>query len=398
LSGLRIIDLSHMLAGPYCTMLLADLGAEVIKVESPQGDFIRKVGPLFGVDDEQFGGYFHSINRNKLSISLDLATEEGKQVFRDLVASADAVIENFRESVMEDLGLGYEQLREINPRIVYGCIRGFGDGRTGKSPYSDWPAYDIVAQAMGGFMSVTGEEGGEPLKAGPGIGDLYPAVLLSTGVLAAILNARETGQGQFVDVAMYDAILSLSERIVYQHSITGAIPQRQGNGHPLFSPFGVYRTSDGWATVAAPADRDWALLAEIMERPELATDPRFMTSAARVANKDEVRRVVSDWTATITTAELLEKAGGRIPVGPVQSIDEIFADPHVEAREMLVEVEHPLTDRTVRIAGTPIKFAGTPGGVRFRAPLLGEHTRSVLEGLGYSRERIAELYRDDIVK
>lgn len=398
LAGVRIVDLSHMLAGPYATMLLADLGAEVIKVEPLSGDFIRRAGPFFDVDGEAFGGYFHSVNRNKKSIALDLTSDEGRQVLHDLVASADALVENFRSGVPEKLMINYESLRAVNPRLVYACIRGFGDPRTGESPYNDWPAYDIIAQAMGGFMSITGYEGGEPLKSGPGIGDLFPAMLMNIGLLAAIHHAQRTGEGQFVDVGMYDAVLSMCERIVYQFSIGGDVPQRSGNAHPIFAPFGVHQTRDGWVTIAAPADKDWRILSHAMGRPELADDPMFATSAARVSNRASVSQLISDWTAERSNAEVVAALAPNVPVGPVQSIDQIFNDAHAKARRMLVDVDHPGTDKTVTIAGSPIKLSLTPAGVRSRAPLLGEHSVDVLTDLGYSTQRVQDLLARGVVK
>lgn len=391
LHGVRILDLTHMLAGPYATMLLADLGADVVKIEPPQGEFIRGAGPTFGEPTEEFGGYFQSVNRNKRSLPLDLRQPEGKELFLQLVESADAVVENFRVGTMEALGLGWEVLRARNPRLVYGCIRGFGDPRTGKSPYVDWPAYDIVAQAMGGFMTVNGFPDREPVKSGIGVGDLFPAALLDIGVLAAIMQARACGVGRFVDVGMYDAMISLAERNVYQYSITGRVPDRIGNRHPLFSPFGVYETADGWVTIAAPNNREWSVLAPLMGRPELVDDERFAKPHDRGRNADLVRQELESWTRERTNAEIVAILGGKVPVGPVQTAADIADDPHVAVRDMIVEVEQPGTDRTIAIAGTPIRFSPASQGEFRRAPRLGEHTESVLHDIGVSEERVTEL-------
>src|SRR3954454_20990864 len=304
LAGLRVVDLTVMLSGPYCTMLLADLGADVVKVEPPNGDLTRYAGP-FRDDDElrAYGGYFHSINRNKRSIVLDLKQDGGREVLERLARGADVLVENFRPGVMERLGLPYERLHELNERLVYASIRGFGDPRTGESPYADWPAFDVTAQAMGGFMGITGTLEGEPLKAGPGIGDIFPAALGAVGTLAAARHAAETGQGQYVDVAMYDGVLSLCERIVYQYSYTGEVPRPQGNTHPILSPFDVFKTRDGWATIAAPTDNHWRLLCEAMGRREAVEDERFENNYVRARNSDAVRELVGAWTAGLTNDE-----------------------------------------------------------------------------------------------
>ncbi|MCE0761916.1 CoA transferase [Pseudonocardia kujensis] len=372
-----------MLAGPFATALLADLGADVIKVESPSGDFIRDQGP-FPEDDEvrAYGGYFQSVNRNKRGIVLDLATDAGRAALLRLVEDADLVIENFRSGVMERLRLSYETLREHNPRLVYGAIRGFGDARTGDSPMRDWPAYDITAQAMSGFMEITGAADGPPTKAGPGIGDTVPALFLVAGVLAALHRARETGEGEFVDVAMYDALLAMCERSVYQYSYTGIAPTRQGNAHSLLSPFDTLPTADGWVTIAAPTDAQWSRLATLIGRPDLVEDPRLRTASVRVRNGELVRTVLVEWTGARPLAEVVAVLGGKVPVGPVQNAEMIFGDPHVAARAMLVEVEQPGYARPVTIVGSPIKFAGLPAQAPRRAPLLGEHTREVLRAAG----------------
>ncbi|SEB24745.1 CaiB/BaiF CoA-transferase family protein [Variovorax sp. YR216] len=398
LAGLRVIDLTQMLAGPICTQVLADQGAQVIKVESLAGDGIRSSGP-FRPDDalRAFGGYFQSVNRNKSSIALDLKQPQGRELLIRLVKEADVVVENFRAGVMERLGLGYEQLRESNPRLVYATIRGFGDPRSGESPYADWPAYDVVAQAMGGIMSITGTAGGDPTKIGPGIGDIVPGLMLGIGILAAVHHAQRTGRGQFVDVSMVDSVLALCERIVYQQSYEERTPGPEGNRHPLLCPFGLFPARDGWVSVACPDEKLWAKLARIIGRPEMAEDPRYATNPARVQHAADVIAAVEDFTRRHSKAELAQQLGGVTPFGPVYTARDIFADPHFARREMLVEVEHPGCSTPVRIAGVPIKLSETPGGVRRRAPLLGEHTDDVLQGLGLEPEEIARLRAQRVV-
>jgi crotonobetainyl-CoA:carnitine CoA-transferase CaiB-like acyl-CoA transferase len=388
-----------MLAGPYCTMLLADLGADVVKVEPPGGDTTRRTSPFPPGDElRAFGGYFASINRNKRSIVLDLKSAGACEVLVKLAEGADVLVENFRPGVMERLGLAYETLRERNPRLVYASVRGFGDPRTGESPYAQWPAYDVTSQAWGGLMGITGGEDGQPVKTGPGVGDVFPATLCAVGVLAALHHAERTGEGQYVDVSMVDGILSLCERIVYQYSFGGEIPRPEGNGHPLLAPFDLFPTSDGWVSIAAPADKQWATLVELIGEPQLATDERFAVGPTRARHAPEVRELVGAWTSARTSAEVLRVLGGHVPVAPVNCVEDLFADPHTRAREMLVEVDHPGTSERVTIAGTPIKLTKTPSGVRHRAPLLGEHTDDVLAELGYDADEIARLRASEAVR
>src|SRR5215472_16844727 len=276
LSDIRIIDLTQMLAGPYGTMILADHGADVLKVEAPEGDMTRNAGPYRKDDSKRvLGGYFQSIDRNKRSICLDLKQEEGRAAFLKLIGTADAVTENFRAGVMERLGLGYEVLRKVNPRLVYGALRGFGDKLTGASPYLDWPAFDVVAQAMGGIMAITGPDAATPTKIGPGVGDIIPGIMLAFGVLAAVHHARRTGEGQFVDVGMTDAVLAVCERMVYQHSVLGLTPGPEGNHHPFIAPFGMFPARDGFVTIAAQQPQFFTMLCERLEAPHIASDPRF---------------------------------------------------------------------------------------------------------------------------
>ncbi len=382
LTGIRIIDLTQALAGPFCTMLLADLGADVIKVEPPIGDMTRGSEPFVPGDTERsFGGYFASINRNKRSIVLDLKVADDCETLLALVRGADGLVENFRAGVMDRLGLSYERLHEENPRLVYGAIRGFGDPRTGESPYVDWPAYDVVAQAMSGIVSVTGTDEGEVFKVGPSIGDLYPGTMAALGIVAALLHARSTGEGQFVDVAMVDACVSLAEAAVYRYSYRGIVTRPTGNSHPQLTPFDIYPTADGHCAIAAPTPNHWALLCSIMDRNDLADDDRTRSNKDRAMNAGFVRQTMRAWTSTRTTSEIVEALGGLVPVGPVNDAAALFTDPHLKAREMLVAVEQPGSERPIVLPNTPIRFTRTPGGVYRRPPRLGEHRAEILAEL-----------------
>ncbi|MFX1764160.1 CoA transferase [Paraburkholderia sp. A1RI-2L] len=399
LSGIRVIDLTQMLAGPFCTQILADHGADVIKIEGLSGDGTRANGPYCEDDAlRDFGGYFQSVNRNKRSIAVDLKTAQGLDVVRKLIAQADIVVENFRSGVMERLGLAWEDLRELNPRLVYGAVRGFGDPRSGASPYAEWPAYDVVSQAMGGMMGITGPDRETPMKIGPGVGDTVPALMLCIGLLAAVLRARETGEGQFVDVAMTDCVLAMCERIVYQTSYTGVVPTPEGNRHPLLCPFGLFRARDGWVSIAVAHDGFWEKLAHAIGQPELIADARFATNAARVKHTQQVVEIIEAFTSVRTKAELAECFGGRVPFGPVYTSAEIFDDPHYRVRNMLVDVEQPGSDTRVKIAGVPIKMGSTPGGVHHRAPMLGEHTDEVLFAAGYDAGAVARLRESGAIR
>jgi crotonobetainyl-CoA:carnitine CoA-transferase CaiB-like acyl-CoA transferase len=395
LQGVRIVDLTQMLAGPFCTMLLADQGAEIIKVEPLDGDHTRILGP-FHADDrlKAFGGYFASINRNKKSIAIDLKKPEGRELVLRLCDRADAVVENSRAGVMDRLGLGYETLHERNPKLVYATIRGFGDRRTGQSPYADWPAFDVIAQAFGGVMAITGPDKATPMKVGPGIGDLMPAAMCAFGIVSAILHAQKTGQGQFVDVGMVDAILSMCERIVHQHAFTGAVPAPEGNHHPLLCPFGMFPARDGHVTIAAHSDTHWPILCRLIGRPELGEDARLCTVQDRHDHQDEIVDAISAFTRRRSKQELLEYFGGQVPFSPVNDVRDIFADPHFAARDMVARVPHPGLDHETAIAGVAIKMTETPGRVRHRAPLLGEHTDEYLKSVGCRRHRSAA-HRED---
>ncbi|WP_263020269.1 succinyl-CoA:mesaconate CoA-transferase [Natronobiforma cellulositropha] len=375
LDDVRVLDLTRVLGGPYCTMLLADLGADVVKVEPPGGDFVRETPP-FHEDDDSFGGYFQSVNRGKRSVELDFNDEDDREAFLELVDTADVLVENYRVGTMEKFGLEYERLAERNPQLVYASMRGFGDPRTGASPKQREPAFDLVAQAMGGVMHLTGEEDGPPTKVGFGIGDIFTGVLHAVNVLAALHHRERTGVGQYVDTAMYDAMISLGERAIYQHSYTGDVPKRQGNSHPTLFPYDAFEAEDGHVVIAALGDNHWQALCRAMDRPDWAVD--YPHAADRLEGRDPLRETIATWVGERTVEEALEALTPGVPCGPVQDASDIYACEHARSREMLVDVPLAEAGETVTIAGTPIKMAETPPEPRGRAPLLDEHRAELL--------------------
>lgn len=393
LAGVTVLDFTLMLAGPYGTQILADLGATVIKVEAPgQGDITRTSGPYHAADaHKRHAGYFHSVNRNKKSIVVDLKSAAGRQAIFDLVPHVDVVAENFRAGTMEKLGLSYEELAERNEALIYAALRGFGDPRTGKSPYLSWPAYDVVAQAMGGMAGITGPDPQHPTKVGPGVGDTVPGMFMAIGILSALVNRHATGKGQFLDVAMLDSILSLTERIVYQRSFAKTCPGPIGDHHPSMAPFGFFPTKDGAVAIAATFQNFFKLMCDAIDAQPLYVDPRFHEEEGRRVNREELIAELSKYTAKYTKAELMERLGGIVPFGPVYNIDEIAADPHYAARDMLPELHIPDLPEPVSVAGIPIKLSRTPGAVRRPGPGHGANTDEILASIGYSAEQLAEL-------
>ncbi|WP_247728668.1 succinyl-CoA:mesaconate CoA-transferase [Halovivax limisalsi] len=389
LSDLRVLDLTQVLAGPYCTMLLADMGADVVKVERPGGDLIRSSPPhLENPDAEPYGGYFQSVNRGKRSIELDLSGAADRETFLDLVETADVVVENYRAGTMESFDLGYETLRARNPELIYASIRGFGDPRTGETDRQGNPAFDIIAQALGGVMEITGAADGPPMKVGPGIGDLFTGTLNCIGILGAIHHRERTGEGQFVDTAMYDSMISMTERAIYLQSYEGEPPSRRGNSHPTLFPYNAFAVADGYVVVAAFGTNHWRALCAAIDRPDLAE--AYPQPADRVANRESLRAVVADWMADRTIDEVLDRLEGEVPVAPVHDTEDIFADEHVHRREMLYDVDQPGTDETVEIAGSAIKMTETNPQPRGRAPLLDEHRAELLAELAAQEEALDE--------
>lgn len=399
LAGLKVLDLGHAVAGPLCAAFLADHGADVVKIESPDGDHARAVGPFPGDPSRvEFGAVFQFVNRNKRGIVLDLKAAAGREVFLRLVDQADVLIENYRAGVMERLGLDYDVLAARNPRLVYTSVRGFGDARHGRTAYTDWPAVDIVAQAMGGLMSITGPSADSPSQAGAVPGDTMPGLYAAFATVSAVLEARASGRGQYVDVSMVDTVVAMNEPVVTSYSITGRVPQPAGSQLMNIVPFGRVRALDGWAVLAVPPGRNWAVFCRLIGQPELETDERCATDDARVRNAAEVYGLVEAFTGRHTLAHLQALLGPFIPFAPVYDARRIAEDPHFRARDMLVDVAHPGTDRRVTLPGVPAKLSRTPGAIRHGAPRLGEHTLQTLRALGYAEADLDALLEAGVIR
>jgi crotonobetainyl-CoA:carnitine CoA-transferase CaiB-like acyl-CoA transferase len=393
LSGLKVVDLTHIMAGPTCTMMLADLGADVVKVEKvPGGDDSRRSIPPT-IDGESAA--FMMMNRNKRGIALDLKTEGGRAVLWRLIEGADVLVENYRRDTLEKLGFSYELARVRNPRLVWCAISGFG--RTG--PYARRGGFDLVAQAMSGIMSITGTRRGDPpVKCGAPLTDITAGLLAAIGILAALAERGRSGQGQLVDTSLYEAGIV---HTYWQSAIalaTGTAPGPMGSAHPLSAPYQAFATSDGWLVVGGANQSVWRRLLEVLAAPDIALDPRFRENKDRMAHLAELDAALSPHFLKRTTAEwlaLLERAG--VPAGPVQDVNAMHADPQTLAREMVVEVQHSRLG-PVRTLGLPIKLSRTPGGPRHGAPLYGEQSREVLGELGYAATEIEALLASGAVR
>ncbi len=395
LDGLLVLDLSRVLAGPYCTMQLGDLGARVIKIEQPgRGDDTRAWGPPF-VGRES--AYFLSVNRNKESLALDLKHPRARPILDALLSRADVVVENFRPGTMERLGLGYAAIAARYPRIVYCSISGFG--QTG--PRRAEPGYDAMMQAEGGLMSITGAADGPPFRLGVAIGDIATGMFAVQGILAALFareRSAQAGRGQHLDIAMLDAVTAL---LTYQASIaftTGGTPARMGNRHPSIAPYDTFAAADGDFVLSVGNDDQFRRLARVLGRDDLAADPRFATNADRVMNYDALRRDLSPGLAARTRRDLLKVlTAAGVPSGAVRSVTEALADPQLAAREMIVPLEH-LTAGPIRVIGTPLKLSGTPAAVRTPPPALGQHTRAILgNDVGLKASEIESLLHAGVI-
>lgn len=382
LDALTVIDLSQVLAGPLCTMILADLGAEVVKIEPPQGDQARhSLGTRIGDDSSAF----LAVNRNKRSVVLDLRTDSGRTALHRLVEGADVVVQNFRPGVAERLGAGYDELSQLNPRLVYGSLTGFGS----RGPYAGRAGLDLVAQAMSGLMSVTGEEGGRPVKTGPPVADLSAGLYLTIGILAALMSRQVTGRGQHVATSLYESALSLAVWETAELWATERTPGPLGSAHRLAAPYQALRTADGYVVIAATNDRFWRRVCDLVGRPELIEDARFLTNADRLERRSELvvelecalaRRTTDEWVADLVAA--------GVPGGPLLDYPAALADAHTKATGMVVETDHPAAG-TLRMLGSPLHLAESTFTVRRPPPLLGEHTAEVLADVGLSLDDLA---------
>ena len=386
LDGVVVLDLTRVLAGPYCGVLLADMGATVIKVENPKGgDDTRAYGPY--INDNSV--YFTNFNRSKQGVTLNLKDPEAKEIFKEMVKKADVVIENYRPGTMEKLGLGYDVLKEINPGIIYGSVSGFG--HTG--PYSKRAGYDIVGQAMGGLMSTTGWPGGPATRSGTPLGDVLGALNLTVGVLAALVNKAKTGLGEKVDVALADSVAAAMENITMIYQATGRIPQRIGNRYESTYPYDVFPASDGDVVIAAGNNKLWAILCNVMGKPELAEDPMYLNVKDRVANHAPLREIVCEWTKNYTIDEIDSMLNGAgCPACPVNTLDRLVVDPQIAgAREMFPEIDQPGIGK-LNITAAPQKLTRTKAVPRKPAPLLGEDNAAIYgEWLGFDEAKLAEL-------
>jgi CoA:oxalate CoA-transferase len=396
LEGIRVLDLSHVLAAPTATMFLADLGADVIHVERPLGDDAREYGPFIGEPDKNRSAYFMSLNRNKKSMVLDLKQDRGLEILRALMAVSDVLVENFRPGTLGRLGFSWDEIRNINPRIIYATISGFGyDTLPG---YATRPFYDMASQAYSGLMSITGPEGGPPCRVGSSIGDIIAGHHAVIGILAALMHREKTGRGQHYDGSMIDSLFAVLENAVVRYTSSGEIPEPLGCRHPTITPFQDFKTKDAAIIVAAGNDALWGKLCEAIGRKDLLEDERFKTNPLRTKHVRELIPLLAETIGEKTTQEWSRVfADADLPYSPIHSIKDICEDPHILYRKMLVEIEQPPVGK-LRIAGSPIRLSDTPGEVYAPAPLLGEHSEEILRDiLKYNPDEIDRLKEQGVI-
>lgn len=390
--GIKVLSFELQVAGPYCTMMLADQGAEVIKVERPDGGDTARAGAPMVTNDvgEQQSGYFMRFNRNKRSLTLDLKSEEGRDIFRRLAAEADVLVENYRPGLLQEMGLGYEALSQANPGLIYAAISGFGSLPEYAGKYSKRPAYDIVAQAMSGLMNTCGEAGGPPTWLGVALGDVVSGMNAASAIAVALFQRERTGQGAYLDISMYDSMVALAERSVTAYSLTGHVLQR--GVEPYMAPWGPFQTKDGWIALVVATNRDWAKFCDAMDRPDLVGTDETASGPARAANMSkELGDQVRGWFASRTTAEVTDSLLSRgLPVGPVQDAQEVLECEHLADRQLFIDVPDPVIG-TARLVGPVVKTSNAMPPRTEPAPRLGEHTEDILGELGFAQEQIEHL-------
>jgi len=392
LDGIRVLDMTRVLAGPYCTLLLGDMGAEIIKIEVPgSGDDSRTYPPFIGTES----AYFMNLNRNKKSLTLNLKAPEGKNVFLDLVKRSDVLIENFRPGTLDDLGVGYATLKTINPKLVYSSISGFGHS----GPYQDLPGYDIIGQAMGGIMSVTGWPDSPPTRTGTAIADILAGLCAGIGILSSLIAVRGGGPGQKVDIALVDAVVSAMETIIQIYLVENRIPQRTGNRYEFIYPYDTFKAKDGWVVVAVGNNKLWEVFCDAIGTNHLLEDQTFKDNYDRVKAHEKVKRIVEEWTGTRSVRDIVDFLLSKtIPCAPLYTVEDVVEDPHIaDARRMIREIEHPVAGR-MKVIGSPINLSEMPAEVRSPAPLLGQHSVEILSSvLNYSADQIEALKKEKII-
>lgn len=391
LKGIKVLDLTRVLAGPYCTMILGDLGAEVIKVEAPGGsDETRGWGPPF---QNGVSAYYICANRNKKSITVDLKSNEGIEIIHRLVRESDVIINNFKTGTMDRLGIGYKTLAKINPELVFCSITGFGE--TG--PYKNIPGYDFIIQAMSGLMSITGEEHGSPQKVGVAITDVLTGLYACIGIHAALIERGHSGEGQKIDISLYDSAVSALVNIASNYLISGKVPQLMGNLHPNIVPYQTFKTQDGEIAIAVGNDQQFTRFCKILGVQNLAIDKRFTTNSKRVENRDVLIPLLQHALQQKSTKFWQEACReNKIPCGPIQTLQSIVTDPQLAAREMFISIPHPIAGN-VKLVGSPLKLSKTPISIEQYPPMPGEHTVEILKQLGYSQEHIEEYRKKQII-
>lgn len=391
LSRIKVLDLSRVVAGPVCTSILGDLGADIIKVEGP--DFLDETRAWFPPDIEDISLYYMAVNRNKRAITVNLKTKEGIQIIKKLIQESDVIVENFKTGTMERLGLGYEDLKALNPKIIHCSITGFG--HTG--PYKQLPGYDFLAQAMSGFMSVNGTSNGEPVKAGVAMADLYAGLYAIISILAALEARNQTGRGQHCDISLMDSMVASLLNIGTGFLNTGNLPKRYGNQHPTLVPYQNFQTKDKEIIIAVGNDRQFQRLCSLINTEELPQDERFATANARIIYREELIPKLQEVILTKTADEWLTLfKENNIPCGPINTLERVFTDEQVLERQMIQEVEHP-TVGIVKLLGSPIKLSDTPVTIERHPPLHGEHTEEVLLELGYDKQEIESFMEDKVI-
>ncbi|WP_319409405.1 CoA transferase [uncultured Desulfosarcina sp.] len=393
LNGIRVLDLTRVLAGPFCTMLLGDMGAEIIKIETPgHGDDSRRYPPFIGEES----AYFMNLNRNKKSLVLNLKHPQAKEIFLNLVEKSDVILENFRPGTMEKLGVGYETIKARNPDIVYSCISGFGHS----GPYRDLPGYDIIGQAMGGIMSITGWPDSPPTRTGTAIGDVLAGLYACVGILSGIISVKNGGTGQKVDIALVDSVVSAMETIIQIYLVEKRVPQRTGNRYEFIYPYDTFKASDGWVIIAVGNNKIWKAFCKAIMRPELLDKPEYTDNYDRVKAHEEVKQIVEEWTKGKAVKEIVDfMLSKKIPCAPIYSVKDVVEDQHIaKYRRMIRQTEHPIAG-PVKVIGSPVNMSETPAEVNSPAPLLGQHSAEILmDVLNLSKDEVLSMKREKVIE